>query len=167
MPERVQKWKDSTEKARLNYESYFENTVQAMGGTDAAKIRCKKLVDDMAKKATSLIDIKFGCWDKVPLALAAMLNPDEARGVATMLYRKHGESEPAGVPKKVWEAINSWRNKEKGDEMEEYKFKLGPQEIDLATYLQGRYLPVCIHNVDPERYGALSHEQSQTMSALL
>ena len=153
MPNQVTVWKRQVKEICDDYEEVFATTITAMGGDADAKETCKRMVDEFSGKVLEMLDIKFGQWQEAPLCLAEMLEPGQARRVATNLVDKHGDDMPKGMSEHWWKALQAFVKQENGyTDLHQFNVHLpGGQVMDLQTYTEAKFLSINIHNVDLER----------------
>ena len=153
MPDQVRQWKQNLKEIERTWESKFKSVYDAMGGTDYSKETCKQFVHDFCKTAQAMLETKFGAWLQPALGIAALLKDDATSvyGKCADLVNKHGMGAPDGVPANLWSAIHTMVE-EAADELAEVHVTLsGGRTVDLQTYLEARYMSVCVHNADSER----------------
>ena len=111
-----------------------------------------------ANTAHYWINDKFGQWLEAPLCLGELLQPGQARKVARKILKK-STALPKYVPEQVWAIICSIADPVSGggDDLMQYEITMQDRTVNFKTYLEGVFLAICIHNVDPERAFSIIH----------
>ena len=153
MPQQVRIWMTDVTDITSNFEVKFQSTITALGGGQSGKDACQQMVEAFGARASEVLKEKFGAWLEAPLCLAEMLEPGKAAFVASSIMEKYEDNRANGIEQNLRDALTSFADNENGDEMEDYEVQMHDGSmLDLQTYLEAKFLCVCIHNADPERY---------------
>ena len=147
MPAKVREWASQIQSISDPTNGLFSSTDYKMDD---------ELIEGFGKEALNWLHIKFGQWLQPPLCFAELLdlNTSNPVQVAKRLLSKMKER-PNEMDEDLWDAILQLVS----EDVTDYEWADIHNGLNLRTALETIYLPIGIHNVDPEREFSIIHHK--------